>query len=212
MMFGKLCDLARPPGISVCGRRGPKAGRHLMGGFLGEGELSVGLRTPRIGVGMARDGGVRAASVQGPEPRHLPGAPLRESGFELRGLYLPVGWGGVEAGELLLGFFQPSELMFQSSSGVCYMIKLESVRMNAVLGGNKYSQSQFCPKHFKSDRLPLYKHSALHPTLGTLGPIQFPVSWGNSSWVFPNCLEQKLETIEDTARAKVWNGKGCSRR
>ena len=65
-----------------------------MGGFLGEGELSVGLRTPRIGVGMARDGGVRAASVQGPEPRHLPGAPLRESGFELRGLYLPVGWGG----------------------------------------------------------------------------------------------------------------------
>ena len=76
MMFGKLCDLARPPGISVCGRRGPKAGRHLMGGFLGEGELSVGLRTPRIGVGMARDGGVRAASVhpRGVRPR-LEGKP-----------------------------------------------------------------------------------------------------------------------------------------
>lgn len=94
MMFGKLCDLARPPSISMCGRRGPKAGRYLMGGFLGEGELSVGLRTPTLGVGVARDGGMRAASVQGPEPRHLPGAPLRESGFELRGLYLPVGWGG----------------------------------------------------------------------------------------------------------------------
>lgn len=28
----------------------------------------------------------------------------------------------------------------------------------------------------------------------------------------PDYLEQKLETVEDTARAKVWNGKGYSRR
>ena len=132
MSFGKLCDLARPPGISMCGTRGPKAGRHLTGGFLGEGELSVGLRTPRIGVGVVRDGGMRAASVQGPEPRHLPGAPLRESGFELEAFTSL--WGGVEAGKLLLGFFQPSELIFQPSSGVCYMTKLKYVSMNAVLG------------------------------------------------------------------------------
>ena len=51
MNFGKLCDLVRPPGISVCGTRDPKAGRHLTGGFLGEGELSVGLRTPELGWG-----------------------------------------------------------------------------------------------------------------------------------------------------------------
>ena len=93
------------------------------------------------------------------------------------------------------------------------MIKLESVRMNAVLRGIDTHRASFAQNtNFKSDRLPLYKHSALHPTLGTLGPIQFPVSWGNSSWIFPNFLEQKLETIEDTARAKVWNGNGCSRR
>lgn len=110
----------------------PKLAGTSRGGFLGEGELSVGLRTPRIGVGVVRDGGMRAASVQGPEPRHLPGAPLRESGFELRGLYLPVGWGG--GWKVTVRLFRPSELMFQSSSGVCYMTKLKYVRMNAVLG------------------------------------------------------------------------------
>ena len=35
---------------------------------------------------------------------------------------------------------------------------------------------------------------------------------GEEQLSIPDCLEQKLETVEDTARAKVWNGKGYSRR